>query len=367
MTYHLRRAFTKSILSFLIVSLALGCASNKPRTGQMIHRMGDEIMVCGQLVHTGAPVVLWTDPGGYDAYRTERRFVPFEKSSWEATTQETKDISSPNRFSLRFAPKKNPDPGSPALSPEEVERFRGGGWDLASLRERVDQFVYHYDVCGTSRQCFNILHDHRGLSVHFMLDVDGTIYQTLDLKERAWHATTSNSRSIGIEIANIGAYPAEGKEQTLDQWYRKDDSGRTRMVLPAWAKQQWIRTPNFVARPARNEVVVGTVQGQELRQYDLTNEQYKSLIKLTAAICQTFPKIKCDYPRGDDGTVLLKKLPDDQLAEYHGLMGHYHVQTNKTDPGPAFDWDRVVNGARKLIKNPGKPNGDGRMIAQSVR
>jgi len=38
-------------------------------------------------------------------------------------------------------------------------------------------------------QCFKVLHDHRDLSVHFMLDLDGTIYQTLDLKERAWHAT----------------------------------------------------------------------------------------------------------------------------------------------------------------------------------
>ena len=44
-----------------------------------------------------------------------------------------------------------------------------------------------------------------------MLDLDGTIYQTLDLKERAWHATTSNSRSVGIEIANIGAYPPTAK------------------------------------------------------------------------------------------------------------------------------------------------------------
>jgi hypothetical protein len=30
-------------------------------------------------------------------------------------------------------------------------------------------------------------------------------------------------------------------------------------------------------------------------------------------------------------------------------MGHYHVQTNKTDPGPALDWDLVIGGARKLI------------------
>jgi N-acetyl-anhydromuramyl-L-alanine amidase AmpD len=37
-----------------------------------------------------------------------------------------------------------------------------------------------------------------------MLDLDGTIYQTLDLKERASHATIANSRSIGIEIANMG-------------------------------------------------------------------------------------------------------------------------------------------------------------------
>ncbi|MEM9559092.1 MAG: N-acetylmuramoyl-L-alanine amidase, partial [Planctomycetota bacterium] len=37
--------------------------------------------------------------------------------------------------------------------------------------------------------------------------VDGTIYQTLDVTERAWHATKANSRSVGIEIAQIGAYP----------------------------------------------------------------------------------------------------------------------------------------------------------------
>src|SRR5207244_3145318 len=160
----------------------------------------------------------------------------------------------------------------------------------------VDQFVYHFDVCGTSRQCFNILHDHRGLSVHFMLDVDGTIYQTLDVKERAWHATSSNSRSVGIEIANIGCYPTNGRENVLDQWYRKDSDGRTRNVLPAWMKQEWIRTPGFVGHPARNEAVVGVIQGREYRMYDLTPQQYDSLIKLTATLCTVLPKINCDYP-----------------------------------------------------------------------
>ena len=44
-------------------------AEDKPRPGDFLQRRGDEIVVCGQLVHTGAPVVLWLDAGGYDAYR----------------------------------------------------------------------------------------------------------------------------------------------------------------------------------------------------------------------------------------------------------------------------------------------------------
>jgi len=31
------------------------------------------------------------------------------------------------------------------------------------------------------------------------------------------------------------------------------------------------------------------------------------------------------------------------------VMGHFHIQTNKVDPGPAFQWDRVIQGARRLL------------------
>ena len=326
-------------------------ASNAPvrtdwRPGAVLPRAGDEIMVCGQLFHTGAPVILWTDPGGYDAYRTERRFASWDVADFESTAKELpKDFTQPNRYGIRKS----------QIDEETFERVRGGGWDLPTLQNVVDQFVYHYDVCGTSRQCFNILHDHRSLSVHFMLDVDGTIYQTLDLKERAWHATTSNSRSIGIEIANIGAYPPAEREGVLDQWYRKDPDGRTRVVLPAFlAKNSGIRTPSFIARPIRNEAVVGTIQGKQYRMYDLTPQQYQSLIKLTAAICTIFPKINCDAPRDSNNAVTNHVLPPEQLKNYQGVMGHYHVQLEKQDPGPAFQWDRVVYGAQSLMTEDAK-------------
>jgi N-acetyl-anhydromuramyl-L-alanine amidase AmpD len=62
-----------------------------------------------------------------------------------------------------------------------------------------------------------------------------------------------------------------------------------------------------------------------------------------------FPKILCDYPRDDKGVLIPHKLPDERLARYQGILGHYHVQTNKVDPGPAFQWDRLIDGVKRLM------------------
>ena len=317
--------------------LLTGCVTTPPRVGSITPRTSDEIVVAGQYVHTGTRVVLWTDPGGYDAYRVERRFPPLEESDWKTTEALTNGPATPNRYNLR----------TNNLTTEEIERVRGGGWDLPTLQKVVDQFVLHFDVCGVSRTCFNVLHDHLGLSVHFMLDIDGTIYQTLDVKERAWHATTSNSRSVGIEIANMGAY-AKVEGSALENWYAQDAQGRTYITLPEKIGDGGVLTTNFVGRPARNELVVGEVQGRTLIQYDFTPEQYKALAHLTAALTKVLPLIKCDYPRDAEGKLITRKLDDEQLQNYQGVIGHYHIQTNKTDPGPALDWDYVINNARAL-------------------
>ena len=132
------------------------------------------------------------------------------------------------------------------LTPSRSSKVRGGGWDLPLLQQVVDQFVIHFDVCGTSRRCFEVLQDKRGLSVHFMLDIDGTIYQTLDVKEAAWHATIANGRSIGIEIANIGAYPVNAPNP-LGEWYQPDSEGESGSSIPGTAKDG---RPDRLRRPA---------------------------------------------------------------------------------------------------------------------
>jgi N-acetyl-anhydromuramyl-L-alanine amidase AmpD len=304
----------------------------------MAPRCGDEIVVAGQFFHTGTRVVLWMDPGGYDAYRVERRFAPIEKSDWESSHAEVRTLRSPNRYGLRRG----------SLTPGQLEKVRGGGWDLATLQDVVDQFVLHFDVCGTSRTCFLVLQDERDLSVHFMLDLDGTVYQTLDLKERAWHATISNDRSIGVEIANIGAYPADG-QNPFGEWYKTNAAGKVFISLPESFGDGGIRTTNFIGHPAHNEPVRGVIQGEDLFQYDFTPEQYAALTKLTATLCRVFPKLKCQYPVDAEGKLIPHKVPDDEWQRYSGVLGHYHVQTNKVDPGPAMDWERVIGGARKIL------------------
>ena len=66
----------------MLTSLVLGtgCTTVHP-PGTRAPRAGDEIVAAGEFFHTGTPVVLWTDAGGYDAYRVERRFSAFDESS----------------------------------------------------------------------------------------------------------------------------------------------------------------------------------------------------------------------------------------------------------------------------------------------
>ncbi len=244
-------------------------------------------------------------------------------------------------------------PGNPqrygrrvTMPAERKARVDRHGWTLADLQEQIDLFVYHYDACGTSAECFRILQDVRGLSVQFMCDLDGTLYQTLDLKERAWHAGDVNCRCVGVEIANIGAYP---NTKPLEKWYALDSAGWPYCIFPTDFACARFRTPNFVGRPARKDVLTAHVNGRDLVQYDFTNEQYAALVKLTAAMARIFPKLHLRVPRNPDGSVRMDVLPPDELKAYSGFLGHQHTIKVKPDPGPAFNWDRVINGARKEL------------------
>ncbi|MDG1049874.1 MAG: peptidoglycan recognition family protein [Planctomycetota bacterium] len=319
---------TKPVIAAALALLSLtACASEKPLLAAEVMKVepNESIIACGEEIYVGAPVILWDDPLGYNAYSTDYHFE-----------QPPASVSSPERGELRYAPGRvDRGTGEVLVKPET------GGF--LALQRALDMFVIHYDVCGVSQTCFRVLHDRRGLSVHFMIDIDGTIYQTLDLRDTAWHARQVNSRSVGVEIANVGAYPlgsSEGK-RILDRWYRVDQQG-PRITPPGDPEALGVLTPGFVGRPARDRKIVGPVQGETREQYDFTAEQYNSLVKLTAALCRHFPELEADAPRNALGRVTTARMSEAEEAEFGGIVGHYHVSAQKQDPGPAFDWERFL-------------------------
>ncbi|HVY63135.1 MAG TPA: N-acetylmuramoyl-L-alanine amidase [Planctomycetota bacterium] len=307
--------FSSALLVLAVVVLA-AVAAKWLKGGPGPAPAGQAIAIGGVLYPIGTPVVLWNEPGGYDAYQKRCRDNP-----------------------ARVLPTA-PAPG--ADTPERIGARSPAGADLRAL---ISQLVIHYDAAYTSRNCFHVLQDERGLSVHFMCDLDGTLYQTCDVAERARHAREANNRSVGVEVAHPGAL--EG-EKGLAARYRRDALG-TFLELPPRLAAEPLRTPGFVARPARPEPVRGTIQGRVQTQYDFTDAQYRALAHLAAGLSRALPRIPLEVPRDAQGRVLDRAFPDPAAAAaFAGVVGHWHLQTDKFDPGPAFDWDRFLAEARAL-------------------
>jgi N-acetylmuramoyl-L-alanine amidase len=76
--------------------------------------------------------------------------------------------------------------------------------------------VIHHTSDRTAEEALRVLGDReRQVSAHYLVGRDGTVWQLVDEKRRAWHAGVSrwggspdvNSRSIGIELDNDGEEP----------------------------------------------------------------------------------------------------------------------------------------------------------------
>lgn len=69
-------------------------------------------------------------------------------------------------------------------------------------KRKVDKVITHWDVCIDAHDCYKVLNA-KGISTHFVIDWDGTIYQLVDLAHEAWHAGIGwiNRSSIGIDFS----------------------------------------------------------------------------------------------------------------------------------------------------------------------
>lgn len=188
---------------------------------------------------------------------------------------------------------------------------------LTRLQATLRMVVLHADVLDDIETAFHVLHS-KGLSTHFGIDFDGTIYQMLDPVDVAYGAAEVNPISLQIDLNN-----------------RMHDLIRDPAAKAYPQKSPKIRT---MRRHPRPRGPVRTINGVRRQSYGYTDAQYRSLGSLLRTLRRVLPEIGSQLPR-KNGEVALHWRDD--LEDFHGVLGHFHLTPRRWDPGPAFDWERL--------------------------
>lgn len=178
---------------------------------------------------------------------------------------------------------------------------------------KPNMIVTHWDATLSAKSCHNIL-TKRGVSSHFVIDNDGTIYQMLDTNHVAWHAGAVNKYSIGIDFSN--AYYTK-----YQKYYRRKGHGN---------------------RPLIESVVHGVKLGAHLGYYPAQEEAYKALLKV---LCMHYD-IPLECPRDDSGRFVKGVHPSAKNGKFKGVVSHYHVSRNKIDCA-GLEIDRLLGEIKK--------------------
>ena len=184
----------------------------------------------------------------------------------------------------------------------------GNCYKKVSYERKPTLFVNHWDVCLESSSCYEILKK-RGISVHFMIDNDGTIYQLLDTNDIAWHARPFNSKSIGVEISNA--------------YYTK--------------YQRTYESMGFDRRPIMTDI---KVHGRKLDPFlGFYPIQLEALKALTKSVCKAHD-IPMEIPTKDGK--LIEGVYDVRENNFSGIVSHYHLNEKKIDCA-GLDLESVIN------------------------
>lgn len=253
-----------------------------------------KIWISGVGFDVDAKVVRWDEGPGYNAM-IKACVNPSHPcpDGVRAYSPKAKNTGT-NRFSLR-----------PAL------RRYGDHPPVEAVQSVVRQFILHHDGCPSAASCFNVLHNERGLSCHFLLDNDGTIYQTMDLAFMAYHAAGFNPRSIGIEMCN------RGDAKRDPNYYRKHGKKR--------------------------ETTTVRIHGHIYQCFRFTPAQIEAMRGLADGLARALPNLPLEYPQDTPGHQAWGEIPN--APQFAGYLGHYHTTRRKWDPGP-FDFKDFCEKAR---------------------
>ncbi|MBA3821669.1 MAG: N-acetylmuramoyl-L-alanine amidase [Deltaproteobacteria bacterium] len=286
----------------------------------MSFRPSGKLIIGGQVFQTDAPIVNWREGPKWDA--TSQYCIPTATERSPACK-----ISSsghvpygnlPVPYTRRYSTR-------PPLRTSKWNNGENAPYD--AVKSVIKQFIIHHDGCASADMCFNVLQNERGLSCHFLIDNDGTIYQTIDLALMAYHAAEWNLASIGVELCNRG----DAKKEPT--YYSGGRHGPTRDVKPC------------------------KINGHTFLAYDYTPAQYDALNRLCRALLRLLPNLPAEYPQASPGVQNWDTMPTAASFGFSGYLGHYHLTAQKWDPG-YFDFKEFCSKLRGELCFPVFPRED---------
>jgi N-acetyl-anhydromuramyl-L-alanine amidase AmpD len=187
-----------------------------------------------------------------------------------------------------------------------------------------DRVVLHFTAGYLKGDIATLTKPNYHVSVPFVVARDGGIYNLFSSSYWSYHLGRGtvggnelmSKRSIGIEISNIGPLQRRGDKllTIYDTVYCELD------------ERQY-----YQKAPYRGYGYYAT----------FTDSQYQSVIALLRYLTGKFHIPRQFLP------VSKRYETTQEVKQFHGVTSHVNFRKDKYDIGPAFDWDRVIQGVTK--------------------
>jgi N-acetyl-anhydromuramyl-L-alanine amidase AmpD len=184
-----------------------------------------------------------------------------------------------------------------------------------------DLIVLHFTAGQSARSAFDAWRaDSTRVATAFIVDVDGTIYETFPPAKWAHHlgvkgGTAQDKRSIGVELANVGPLKVSLTDPQILNWW------------PSGFGKAWCR----LEETAR--YVKATYRGADFFA-SFPEAQTRAAAQLVHRLCDEFSIPRALPPKS-------KRMEHDAafFSSFQGVAAHHNFRSDKWDTGPAFDWN----------------------------
>jgi N-acetyl-anhydromuramyl-L-alanine amidase AmpD len=160
----------------------------------------------------------------------------------------------------------------------------------------------------------------------YIVDRNGTIFELFSPDHWAHHLGIRNDgwqqdkRTIGIEIVNVGPLRRDARNPQQWNWWPPASRFETKYCLRE-------ETDRYVERTYRREPAFATY----------ADAQMEAVRALVAQLCERY-----SIPRTIPDSVRREAFEPSYYRGFRGIAAHQNFRADKSDIGPAFDWERLL-------------------------